>query len=269
MEHEGFEILSLGSLILVNTQYVCRFEALTLVYLFFRLEELTFSLCEFRDWVFCFKSMFFQPGWEDLLKPDSPHKKPKTESSQKKSSSNNPRKASSSSSKSSSDKGSKLKGKGDKAKGKKHKSSGVGKGEESGEGAEQDKRGVADLVVKYLTPHYKAGRFANKVIPPQGDYMEWSCDVHKCALTLSGSCKWTSPDMDLSIRCLCQFSHFSLTKDCTSTELTSSFKLSRMEAAVVLTAVLCISIVTYSESQLWAYSERKWYCPLGRMNSGL
>ena len=116
--------------------------------------------------------MFFQPGWEDLLKPDSPHKKPKTDSSQKKPSSNNPRKASSSSSKSSSDKGSKLNGKGDKAKGKKHKSAGAGKGEESGEGAEQDKRGVADLVVKYLTPHYKAGRFANKVIPPQGDYME-------------------------------------------------------------------------------------------------
>lgn len=44
MEHEGFEILSLGSQILVNAQYECKFKALTLVYLFFRPEELTFTV---------------------------------------------------------------------------------------------------------------------------------------------------------------------------------------------------------------------------------
>lgn len=112
--------------------------------------------------------MFFQPGWEDLVKPDSPHKKSKKELSHKKSSPDNPKKASSSASKSSPSKGNKLNGKGDTSRGKKHKCAGVAKGEETEEGAEQDKRGVADLVVKYLTPHYKAGRFANKVSQLKG-----------------------------------------------------------------------------------------------------
>ena len=101
---------------------------------------------------------------EDLVQPDSLHKRLKKEPSHKaSSSSDNPKKALAlPPSKASSDKGEKLNGKGEKPGGQ---AAGRGKREESGEGAEQDKRGVADLVVKYLTPHYKAGRFANKVSP--------------------------------------------------------------------------------------------------------
>nr|KAG5711589.1 hypothetical protein BaRGS_016771 [Batillaria attramentaria] len=82
------------------------------------------------------------PGWEDLRKEDSPQKKHKP----------------------SPDKDSKLHKHKKTDKGENKGAKGSNKEDKGAEAAtEHDKRGVADLVVKYLTPHYKAGRFANKV----------------------------------------------------------------------------------------------------------
>ncbi|XP_076467711.1 ATP-dependent DNA helicase Q5-like [Babylonia areolata] len=112
-----------------------------------------------------------RPGWEDLVRPDNPHKKPRTDACSKaarKDVPKNPKKPTTSSSSHSSekkerssqgDKGGHSRGRVDrKGEDKGVRTSGGGEVE----GMERHKKEVADLVVKYLTPHYKAGRFANK-----------------------------------------------------------------------------------------------------------
>jgi hypothetical protein len=104
------------------------------------------------------KSMFFQPGLEaGELSPAKKAKKDRSHHDAKPSSSHQQRHHK--------DKKTIVTPMGGKLlrKGQNSGKAETGEGEGSKEDVEQEKRGVASLVVKYLTPHYKAGRFANKV----------------------------------------------------------------------------------------------------------
>lgn len=104
--------------------------------------------------------MFFQPGWEQREKDGPLQKKLKIEDANKPSTALTEHKSSELS------KAGPSSVRGDnKGKVKQSRESNVeGEKKVSEAITEHDKKGVADLVVKYLTPHYKAGRFANKVI---------------------------------------------------------------------------------------------------------